>query len=92
MRYALLGAHPNPFNPSTEIRFSLPEATDVRLYIYDVSGRLVRALVDNMLPAGEHAVAWDGRDASGRLLSSGIYLYAIRAGEIEAVEKLLMIK
>jgi hypothetical protein len=91
-RYELLGAEPNPFNPSTTIRFRLPEATSVTLKIYDVTGRTLRLLQRGVLPAGEHGIQWDGRDAGGRLVSSGVYLYAITAGEIDTVEKLVLLK
>ena len=62
----LLPNYPNPFNPRTTIAFSLPEAGRVRLDIYDVAGKLVRALVDADVPGGVSRIAWDGTDASGR--------------------------
>jgi len=65
---------PNPFNPSTVIRFSLPGAGPVSLSIYDVNGRIVRTLVDETLRAGQHEVTWDGRDAAGHEVASGVYL------------------
>jgi hypothetical protein len=70
-------SYPNPFNASTQIRFSLPEQTDVSVAIYDISGRLVRELVSGAFPAGEHAVVWDGTNASGERVTSGIYLYSL---------------
>ena len=91
-RYELLGAFPNPFNPSTEIRFLLPRETHVALRIYDASGRLLRVLANGRFPAGQHGVSWNGRDHRGQVLGSGVYFYAIRAGTIDAVEKMLLIK
>jgi hypothetical protein len=88
--YQLVGARPNPFNAATEIVFRLPRDTHVELRIYDVRGRLVRTLAQQVLPAGEHAVTWNGRDARNKTLSSGVYFYVIKAGEIDAVEKLVI--
>jgi hypothetical protein len=66
---------PNPFNPQTEVRFDLKEAGAVTLAVYDVAGRLVcRLATAEYLEAGPHAVAWDGRDASGRDVPSGVYI------------------
>jgi hypothetical protein len=89
--YALT-AEPNPFNPATAIRFRLPAAMAVSLRIYDASGRLVRALVDGTLAAGQHEVAWNGRDDRGAGVSSGVYFYSFAAGELRAVEKLVLMK
>lgn len=69
--------HPNPFNPRTEIRFSTPEKGPVRLEIFDLAGRRVRTLIDGEREAGWQSVAWDGTDAQGRPVSSGMYLYRI---------------
>ncbi len=75
-----LSAHPNPFNPSTEISFSLDEAGRVLLEIYDVHGRLQRRLhPDSKLPSGDHRVSWDGRDESGLRVSSGLYLVRLES-------------
>jgi predicted outer membrane repeat protein len=65
---------PNPFNPSTEIRFELQSQGAAKLAIYDLSGRLVRTLVDETLAAGPHSVTWNGRDSAGRAMPSGSYL------------------
>ncbi len=71
---------PNPFNPSTTIQFSLPQAGPVSLSIYDVNGRRVRTLVDGRADVGRHSVIWDGRDALGREVASGVYLYRLTTG------------
>lgn len=70
--------YPNPFNPATHIRFALPEAAQVLLTIYDISGRKVRTLIDEARPAGYQTVLWDGKDGSGHQVSSGFYLYQLR--------------
>ncbi|MBE0564426.1 MAG: hypothetical protein IH621_00585, partial [Krumholzibacteria bacterium] len=71
---AFAGAVPNPFNPATELRFELPTEARVSLRVYDVAGRLVRTLTAGRLPAGPHAVRWDGRDDRGRGAASGTYV------------------
>jgi len=76
----LLGAAPNPFNPRTTVRFSLPRDLDVRLDLYDAAGRLVAVLAEAPFAAGEHGVDWDGRDRQGRAAASGTYYARLRAG------------
>jgi hypothetical protein len=77
----LLGAVPNPFNPSTEIVFALPAEGPVRVRLYDVSGRLVRVLADGILPAGENRLRWDGNDDRGRALASGVYYLRVQSAD-----------
>lgn len=74
LAYALNQNFPNPFNPQTTIRFVLPAATDVRMVVYDLLGREIVQLVDQQLEPGYHQVVWNGRDASGRELPTGIYI------------------
>ncbi len=90
---ALLPNHPNPFNPSTEIRFELPEATNVNLVIYDSAGRRLRTLLtEAAYEAGVHGVVWDGQDDSGRSLPSGIYFTRFEAGGENHGGKLTLLK
>jgi len=74
----MLPATPNPFTESTALRYQLSEPGPVRLEIYNVGGRAVRTLVNAVQPIGTHQVDWDGRDQTGRRVSSGVYTYAIR--------------
>jgi len=83
---------PNPFNPRTEVRFDLPEAGAARLAVYDVRGHLVKVLSDGDLPAGEHAVLWDGTDAHGRAMSSGSYVFRLTAGGATQARKGLLVR
>ncbi len=85
----LLGARPNPFAQSTDIRFALPAASAVTVRIHDVGGRLVRTLVDGPLAAGQHTARWDGRTDSGDRAGSGIYFYSFRAGDVRETRKLV---
>jgi PKD repeat protein len=85
--YALQGSVPNPFNPSTEIRFDLPEEASVRLVVYDTQGRAVARLVDGTLPVGEHRVTFDGTE-----LASGVYFYRLEAGSFTATRSMTLAK
>jgi hypothetical protein len=90
--YSLQGNFPNPFNPQTTIKFSLPEAQDVRLEVFDIRGRRVRVLVDESLAAGSHSVIWDGRDGHGRAMASGTYFYRVDAGPLQDTRRMLLVK
>ncbi|MEZ4386924.1 MAG: FlgD immunoglobulin-like domain containing protein [Candidatus Krumholzibacteriia bacterium] len=87
-----LEAAPNPFNPATVLRFSLPSAADTRLEVYDARGRHVRSLLAGRLAAGEHTVRWDGRDGTGRALPSGVYLVRVRGGGAQAAVKVALVQ
>ncbi|MBK7047102.1 MAG: hypothetical protein IPH48_11480 [bacterium] len=85
-------ASPNPFNPRTELSFSLPAAGQARLVIHDVRGARVRSLVDDSLAAGEHRVEWDGRDNAGRQVPSGTYVARLEAGPTVEAVKLVLVR
>jgi hypothetical protein len=87
----LLGAHPNPFNPSTTLEFTLGAPGRVALDVLGVDGRRVAGLLDGVLPSGRHAATWDGRDDAGHLQASGVYLARLRhAGGAETCRLLLL--
>lgn len=96
--YALLQNYPNPFNPSTRIRFTLPVASNVTVKVFNLLGQDVATLINTVLPAGEQATVWDGRDASGRSVASGVYLYRLEAsgvnggGDYTAMRKMILLK
>ncbi len=90
--YATYRNFPNPFNPSTTIRFDLPEAQHVKLAIYDTQGRRVVSLVDEILAAGYHSATWNGRDSQGSTMASGIYFYRIEAGPLTRTERMVLLK
>ena len=91
-RFALHPGRPNPSNPSTRLRFELPVAAPARLEILDVRGRLVRLLVEGLLPAGPAAVEWDGRDWLGREAPSGVYVVRLAAAGRSATQKLTLVR
>ena len=91
--YALHDNFPNPFNPETQIRFSIGSQEDVKLIIYDVVGRQVRTLVNgNSFSPGFHVTNWDGLDDNGQKVPSGLYIYRIKAGSFIADKKMLLVK
>jgi hypothetical protein len=85
-------ARPNPFNPTTTIAYSLALAGDAELVVYDVTGRRVRTLVDGFVTAGDHEVRWDGRDDGGEVVSSGVYFYRLRAGDVVETQRMVLLK
>lgn len=92
-RTALRQNVPNPFNPSTTIAFTLAQPGAARLAVFDLRGRLVRTLVDaDDLPAGAHAVAWDGRGDDGRSVAAGVYLYELRGSGFVESRRLTLVK
>lgn len=83
--------YPNPFNPTTTIKFAIPEAAEVNLSIYDIIGQTVKTLIDKNLPAGRHSILWDGKNDTGDLLSSGIYLYRMQyMGKVQTKRMVLI--
>lgn len=83
---------PNPFNPITSIRFVVPEKSNVKLRIYDVSGKLIRTLMDGEMGPDFYETFWDGTDEGGRKLSSGVYFCRLTAGSSTITKKMVLIK
>ncbi len=90
--FALQQNYPNPFNPSTQIRYDLPRAVPVTLTVYNILGRQVVTLVDELQAAGSYAVRWNGRDQQGKLVGTGVYVYRIQAGPQGALRKMVFLK
>lgn len=91
-RFVLEQNTPNPFNPRTTIRFTIPATGIVNLAIYDVNGRLVRTLVDGTVEAGMHEVVWDARDERGHEVASGVYLYRLTNGRDVSVKRMTLVR
>jgi hypothetical protein len=83
---------PNPFNPNTVIKFGIPERAHVNLSVYDARGRLIVVLVDGAFLAGPREIRWDGRNASGAPVSSGVYFCTLRAGKRTLTRKMILLR
>jgi hypothetical protein len=88
----VLRAFPNPFNPSTTIRFTLSEPGPVELHVFDVRGRVVRTLVRQRHDGGAHAISWDGRNDDGRFVGSGVYFCRFLNERVAESLKIVLIK
>lgn len=88
----LLQNNPNPFNPSTTIRYDLASPGHVRLKIYDVRGQLVTTLVDAIQTPGQKSVVWRGQDEHGEQVASGIYLYVLETPRERFVKKMVLVQ
>jgi hypothetical protein len=82
---------PNPFIGQTMIKFSVPRKMNVKLSVYDVSGRLVKTIAEGDMDPGEHSLAWDGRDASARSVSPGIYFLRMSTPERSMQKKMVLL-
>jgi len=87
MEFALKGNYPNPFNPTTTVKYSIPEESKVLITVYDMSGRLIETLVNEKQCPGYYSVQWDAMQ-----YSSGVYIYRIQAGGFSAVKKCILMK
>ncbi len=83
---------PNPFNPSTTIRFTLADGGDTELQVFDVRGNNIKRLVAGSLAAGDHSVTWDGTDENGQRVPSGVYFYRLTSGAYEGLQRMLLLK
>jgi hypothetical protein len=90
--FALAQNYPNPFNPETEIRFQLPQASQVVIKIFNMLGREMITLTDRQLEAGYHRIRWNGRDKHGNSLASGVYFYQLRAGGFNQVRRMSLLR
>ncbi|MDP8202487.1 MAG: C25 family cysteine peptidase [Candidatus Tenebribacter burtonii] len=84
--------HPNPFNPSTTIAYSLPDDGLIELKIFNTKGQLVKTLVDGEQPAGSYEIVWSGKDYNEKSVSSGIYFYKLSTKDETVLKKMLMLK
>lgn len=91
-QYSLSQNFPNPFNPETRIEYSLKKGGLVQITIYNQLGQLVRRLVNEQKPAGEHTVLWDGRNNEGVQLGTGVYLYRLKTDKFVQTRKLIFLK
>ena len=87
-----LSVSPNPFNPTTEIKFAVTQSGHVSLELYDIRGRIVRRLVDAFCNPGVQSTTWNGRDDAGRAVPSGTYFARLGAGSEWMVERLTLLR
>ena len=90
--FRLYPNHPNPFNPTSTIRYDLPEAARVTLAIYDVMGREVTRLVEGNLEPGTHRIEWNGQDRASRVLPSGVYIVHLVTPQDRLSIRMLLLK
>ena len=90
--YDLVGAYPNPFNPSTRIVFEMPESGVVHLEIYNAQGSRIKVLNDTELGSGQHEISWDGTNSLGRAVATGHYFCVMRAGAYRKTIRLLLLR
>lgn len=90
--YALSQNYPNPFNPSTSIDYSIAKSEHVSIDIININGQIVRTLVDQAMPSGNHTIEWDGNSDNGQKVASGVYLYRFVAGDNKMVKKMTLMK
>jgi hypothetical protein len=91
-RFAVYRNYPNPFNPTTTIRFDLPVSGKVSLTIYSILGQKIRTVVNNTLEAGTHEVQWDGRSDTGAPVASGVYIYRFETDNFVRSYKMILLK
>ena len=84
--------YPNPFNPTTTIKYQIPKTVDVRIEVFNILGQKVRTLVNARLAPGYYEITWNGTDDTGRVISSGIYIYLIKAEDFVRSKKMILLK
>lgn len=83
---------PNPFNPSTRIEFALPFTTHVTISIFNILGQVTATIIDEIKPAGNYSITWDGINSYGQKVSSGIYIYRINADDYQSSKKMALVQ
>ena len=90
--FILYNNYPNPFNPSTNIRYDLPEATNVTISIYDMMGREIKKLINTNQNSGYKSVIWNGTNDNGEIVSVGMYFYSIKTNTFNQTRKMILLK
>jgi len=92
LKTSLLNAFPNPFNPTTNLRYSIKTAGDVHIDVFNLKGQLIRSFSASHYSPGYYQVSWDGKDNNGTLVSSGIYMYRMTTGSFSATKRMILAK
>ena len=90
--FRLNNNYPNPFNPSTNIPFSISNQDNVSIIIYDVNGSRITELLNRHMPKGAYSINWNGKDERGSKVSAGVYLYSMKSGEYQHTKKMILLK
>ena len=90
--FALHENYPNPFNPTTTLRFDLPELSDMTLIVYNMLGQKVKTFNMQSIPAGYHSVTWDATNDLGQQVGAGVYLYQLQAKDFVKTRKMVLLK
>ena len=91
-KFEVYGNYPNPFNPTTQIRYDLPENSYVSITIYDLMGKRVKSLVKSKQDPGYRSIHWNATNDLGQPVSAGMYIYTIQAGEFRQTRKMVLLK
>ena len=92
MMYSLSSSYPNPSRDNSTIKFTMPQAGQVKIEVYNIAGQRVKTLVNGNMDAGYHQIAWNGRNDAGQRVANGVYMYRMNSGSFVATKKLLMVK
>ena len=92
IEFALHDNYPNPFNPTTQIRFDIPKMTNVSLTIYNMLGQKIRTFNMQNAPAGYHGFNWNATNDLGASVSAGVYLYQLHTDEFSKTKKMILLK
>lgn len=84
--------YPNPFNSSTRISFEIAREQYAEIVLYDIMGREIKVLADEIFQPGSYEVTWDGKDESGNSVASGLYFYCLKAGDSDISKRMMLIK
>ena len=90
--HTLYSAYPNPFNPTTRLRYELSNSEYISINIYDLNGKYVKSLVNSIQGAGYWTIVWDATNNLGQPVSAGMYIYTIQAGEFRQTRKMVLLK
>ena len=92
LEYALHENYPNPFNPTTTLRFDLPEVSDITLTIYNMLGQRVKTFNMQGTPAGYHSITWDATNDLNQQVGAGVYLYQLQTKDFVKTRKMVLLK
>jgi flagellar hook assembly protein FlgD len=90
--FELFQNYPNPFNPTTTIEYQVPSTGRIQIQIYNITGNLIRTLVNSDQPSGKYSITWSGKDESNHQVATGVYIYRVVFGSSVLSKKMLLLK